>query len=83
MRICGAKYPVCGPKTASGRPLADSAADTTSAFDIAIVRNPGGSSPPSGPRAVGPSDSTTGVLRNEPASAIARPPRAGRFGGVW
>src|SRR4051794_32180184 len=35
MSACGAKYPVCGPKTASGRPLADRAADTRMALDIA------------------------------------------------
>ena len=90
MRICGAKYEVCGPKTATGLPLADSAAETTSALDMPIVRRPAGSRPSVGARlarvAAAPAPlppATTCVRRSEPASAIAIPPRAGRLGGVW
>ena len=92
MRICGAKYDVWGPKTASGRPLADSAAETTSALDMLIERRLGGRSPGAARVAVAGEReraalsvlaATTPVRRSEPASAIAMPPRAGRFGGAW
>ena len=89
MRICGEKYATCGPNTATGCPLADSAPETTSALDIARCPLAGGNRPSSSParpvrEAPAPLVAATTLVRfSEPASAIAAPSRAGLRGGVW
>ena len=44
---CGAKYPVCGPNTATGLPLSVWAPETSSAFDMPFFPKPSGNRPPS------------------------------------
>jgi hypothetical protein len=45
IRISGAKYATCGPKTASGRPLAELAPETSSALDIDLGSRPSSGRP--------------------------------------
>ena len=64
------KYATCGPITATGWPDSDSAADTSSAFDIELIEPRPPSRPPSGSSRPAP---LFGGSTSDPASGIATP----------
>ncbi len=75
MRISGAKYATCGPKTASGWPLAELAPDTSSALDIVFGSGPSSGRPrPPGSDGAPGTDGLPGSGRLPPGSS---PPVAG------
>src|SRR4051794_41791219 len=79
MRICGEKYPTCGPNTASGCPDFDAAADTSSALELDLgseIRPPRPLGVPSTPLAASMTPETA------PVTAPAAPVGSAGTGGV-